>query len=141
MKELTFTLENIQEAAQLIIENANHKVVCLYGEMGAGKTTLIRAIISLLGSENQVSSPTFGFVNEYAISNNEDPIFHFDLYRLENEMEALDFGIEEYLYANNWVFIEWPEKIQGILPEHHTEVILESKDLITRELKLKNKSN
>lgn len=96
-----------------------------YGEMGAGKTTLIKAIMKELGVAGDTSSPTFGIVNEYQDNENKTLAYHFDFYRLEDEMEALDIGVEDYFYANKWVFIEWPEKISSFLPEDATNIKLE----------------
>lgn len=92
-----------------------HKVIAFYGEMGAGKTTLIKAICKALGSKDTVSSPTFSLVNDYKYGD-EKHIYHFDFYRLNKETEALDMGCEEYFYSGNYCFIEWPEKIQSLLP-------------------------
>ena len=82
--------------------------------MGAGKTTLIRAIVKALGGSTEVSSPTFSIVNEYQVI--DDKVFHFDFYRIEDVTEVLDIGIEDYLYSGHWIFIEWPDKIDEILP-------------------------
>jgi tRNA threonylcarbamoyladenosine biosynthesis protein TsaE len=84
--------------------------------MGAGKTTFIKAFSKLLGVKDTMSSPTFSLVNEYQTSQNQK-IFHFDVYRIKSEDEALDMGIEEYLYSGNWCFIEWSEKIPNLIPE------------------------
>ena len=83
--------------------------------MGVGKTTLISALVKALGGTVEASSPTFSIVNEYQVTN--DIVYHFDMYRLNNAEEALDIGIEDYLYANRWVFIEWPDKIDVLLPD------------------------
>lgn len=112
-----YTEKEISETAKLVIEQAkNSKIIAFYGEMGVGKTTLIKAIIKELGAIDSGSSPTFGLVNEYVNSVGEVFAYHFDCYRLNSETEALDLGIEEYLYDNKWVFIEWPENISTILP-------------------------
>jgi tRNA threonylcarbamoyladenosine biosynthesis protein TsaE len=91
--------------------------------MGAGKTTLIKAILKHLGVNDATSSPTFSIVNEYRLENNS-PLYHFDLYRLNSEEEAYDFGIEEYLYSDAWCFIEWPEKAPNLLPKDHTKILI-----------------
>lgn len=100
--------------------------------MGAGKTTFIRSLCKALGVKDIVSSPTFSLVNEY--QGNPERIFHFDLYRIEDEAEALDFGIEEYWQGNDWCFIEWGERIPSLLPEAYTEFVFTVVDEITREI-------
>lgn len=101
-------------AAKIIAVAGSKRLICFNGEMGAGKTTLIKAICKLLGSDDVVTSPTFGIVNEYAAE--QGVIYHFDAYRLNSEEEAYDFGIEEYLDSGDWCLIEWPEKIENLLP-------------------------
>lgn len=103
-------------AADMIAQLPNHRVFLLIGEMGAGKTTLIKSLCLALGVSDTVSSPTFTLVNEYQ-EGHGDPVYHFDLYRLEKESEALDFGIEDYLCSGHYCFIEWPEKASGLMPE------------------------
>ncbi len=120
----TFSTSEIQQIAIEIIKNAPTKTLCFYGEMGAGKTTLIKAIAKELDCKGNTSSPTFGIVNEYQNKDNEIIAYHFDFYRIENENEALDIGIEDYFYTNKWVFIEWPEKISSFLPEDATNIKL-----------------
>lgn len=88
--------------------------------MGAGKTTLIKAMCEHLGVTDVVTSPTFSIVNEYAGAGQK--IYHFDFYRLKNQAEALDLGYEEYFYSDAWCFIEWPEKIPDLLPEKFVRV-------------------
>ena len=107
-------LNDLVIVAQSIIKHSsNKKIVLLNGEMGVGKTTLVKAIAKLLGVEENVSSPTFSIVNEY---HGNEVIFHFDFYRLEEEEEAYDFGIEEYFDSGNLCLLEWPEKISNLLP-------------------------
>ena len=91
--------------------------------MGVGKTTLIKKLCSILGVQGATSSPTFSLVNEYQTSNNQI-VYHFDCYRLKSETEALDMGIDEYLYSGNWCFIEWSEKIESLIPEIHSIVTI-----------------
>ena len=107
-------------AAQIIAFAADTRIFLFYGDMGAGKTTLIKAICRELGVKDNVASPTFAIVNEYAAPAGK--AFHFDFYRLKNQTEALDMGAEEYFYSGNYCFIEWPEKIPDILPEHFIRV-------------------
>ena len=90
-------------------------------DMGVGKTTLIKAMVKALGSTDDVTSPTFSIVNEY--ESLKGKIFHFDMYRIEDEMEALNFGFEDYLNSDtNWLFIEWPENVSNLLPEDVSEI-------------------
>ena len=92
------------------------KVVCFYGEMGVGKTTLIKEICKVLGVRDIVTSPTFSIVNQYIASSGVD-IYHFDFYRIDTVEEALNIGYEEYFYGNNLCFVEWPEKVEPIIPK------------------------
>jgi tRNA threonylcarbamoyladenosine biosynthesis protein TsaE len=92
--------------------------------MGVGKTTLIKQLCKNLGVEDATSSPTFSLVNEYQASKNQ-LVYHFDFYRLNKESEALDMGVEDYLYSGNWCFIEWSEKIENLIPEHHAIIVIE----------------
>ena len=121
--KITFSLEQIDEvASQLLAANPN-KVILFHGEMGVGKTTLIKALAKALGVKDATSSPTFSLVNEYQASENR-LLYHFDVYRLKNESEAYDMGIEDYLYSGNWCFIEWAEKIPNLIPELHSVIEL-----------------
>ena len=109
-------LEGLEEGAkQFAAALRTGKVYAFYGEMGAGKTTLIAEICRVLGVEDDVSSPTFSIVNEYDTASGEK-LYHFDCYRLDSEEEAMDVGAEDYFYSGNTCFVEWPEKIEGILP-------------------------
>lgn len=110
-----FDIQSIDNVAKELLANVNHKTILFYGDMGAGKTTLISALVKALGGTDEASSPTFSIVNEYQVT--DDIVYHFDFYRIEDETEVLDIGIEEYLYSGHWNFIEWPEKIKGILPK------------------------
>ncbi len=122
--QFEFNLDEIHLAAQFVANNADHKVVLFSGEMGAGKTTLIKEIAKILGVKGATSSPTFSMVNEYNI-NDHEVLYHFDFYRLKSDTEALDFGIDDYLYSGHWCFLEWPDKVENLLPPHVTEVSLE----------------
>jgi tRNA threonylcarbamoyladenosine biosynthesis protein TsaE len=102
--------------AREITEKATLKKFAFSGDLGAGKTTLIKYLVAELGYSGTVSSPTYGLVNEYTTAEGQ-PIFHFDFYRLNDPEEAYDFGIEEYFDRNAWCFMEWPNKIGSILPE------------------------
>lgn len=116
-------LEHLPLAAAQVLEFGNgKKIFTFYGEMGSGKTTLIKEICTLLGSSDTTSSPTYSIVNEYSTSSGT--VYHFDFYRLKSEQEALDMGYEEYLYSGNFCFIEWPEKIGNLLPGDAVKVEL-----------------
>jgi tRNA threonylcarbamoyladenosine biosynthesis protein TsaE len=121
--EIQFKLDEINQVAQKIIAQKPHKVILFHGEMGAGKTTLIKALSKTLGVANATSSPTFSLVNEYE-ADNGDLVYHFDVYRLNSEAEAYDMGIDEYLYSGEWCFIEWAEKIPSLIPSEHSTVTL-----------------
>ncbi len=119
------SLSQLDKVARTIIESLEGRsVVLLRGEMGAGKTTLVSAIAEYLGSDDSVSSPTFAIVNEY-LTDEEQRVYHFDMYRIEKLEEALDFGVEEYLSSGELCLIEWPEKIEELLPEDAMEVKIE----------------
>jgi len=114
--------------ARRIIEWLGGPTVVLFdGEMGAGKTTLISAICREMNIVDEVSSPTFSLVNEYH-SVEGDSIFHFDLYRIEHEDEALDIGIEEYFDSNQFCFVEWPDRIPNLLPQKFSRVDIKVDD-------------
>jgi tRNA threonylcarbamoyladenosine biosynthesis protein TsaE len=121
--EILFSIEEIQEVAHKIISENPRKVIFFHGQMGAGKTTLIKALAKELGVTDATSSPTFSLVNEYK-TGDSGYMYHFDVYRLKDETEALDFGIDDYLYSGNWCFIEWPEKIPNLLPDDYSEVFI-----------------
>lgn len=120
---IEFSLTEINEVATQVLAQNPKKVILFNGEMGAGKTTFIKAFSKLLGVNDTMSSPTFSLVNEYQTSQNQK-IFHFDVYRIKSEDEALDMGIEEYLYSGNWCFIEWSEKIPNLIPEEHSLITI-----------------
>jgi tRNA threonylcarbamoyladenosine biosynthesis protein TsaE len=121
--EIIFSLDEIDNIAQIILTKQPEKVILFNGIMGVGKTTLIKALAKNLGVNEATSSPTFSLVNEYQIANNQY-IYHFDVYRLKNEMEALDIGIDDYLYSGNWCFIEWAENIPNLIPEKHSIITI-----------------
>ncbi|NJB82565.1 tRNA (adenosine(37)-N6)-threonylcarbamoyltransferase complex ATPase subunit type 1 TsaE [Wenyingzhuangia aestuarii] len=112
--EITYSLKDLSAVASAILKNTKSKTLLFYATMGTGKTTLIKELANQLGCSIS-SSPTFALVNEYETDQNEI-LYHFDFYRVEDENEAYDIGIEEYLYNNQWAFIEWPENVENLLP-------------------------
>lgn len=116
----TLFAENLEQlnavAEQIIKHTSPHKKFAFYGEMGVGKTTLIKALSLQLGVKDLVTSPTFSIVNEYEAANSLK-IYHFDFYRIEDEREAYDMGYEEYFFSEAYCFIEWPEKIANLIEE------------------------
>ncbi|MCB0374750.1 MAG: tRNA (adenosine(37)-N6)-threonylcarbamoyltransferase complex ATPase subunit type 1 TsaE [Sinomicrobium sp.] len=134
--KITYTLSGIDAAARKIIDRAATKTLLFYGEMGVGKTTLIKAIVKQLGITETTGSPTFGLVNEYGEA---DKVYHFDFYRIKDESEAYDMGFEEYFLAGAWICIEWPEKIAHLLPDNHTALYLTVEKDNSRTLLMENK--
>ena len=118
---IIFSLDEINEVAQQIIAQNPNKVILFHGEMGVGKTTLIKALAKNLGVIGATCSPTFSLVNEYQTTNNQI-VNHFDFYRLKVETEALDMGADEYFYSGHWCFIEWAEKIPNLIPDVHSVI-------------------
>ncbi len=120
---IEFSIKEITDVANKILAQNPRKIVLFNGQMGAGKTTLINEICKNLGVHEGTGSPTFSLVNEYLTIDNQI-IYHFDFYRLKSESEALDMGIEDYLYSGNWCFIEWSEKIPNLIPENYSRIEL-----------------
>jgi len=115
-------LKDLPDEVQRFLDHAgNYRIYAFYGPMGAGKTTIIKAICTQLGATDVVSSPTFTLVNEYSTEQGES-LYHIDFYRINNLSEAFDFGIEEYLSSGSYCFIEWPELAEAILPDHTVRV-------------------
>lgn len=126
MKEIVAeSLNELKDVAQAIMESLEGRnVVAFCGQMGAGKTTLISAIMEHLGSTDNVTSPTFALVNQYITANNER-VYHFDFYRINRIEEVFDMGYEEYFYSGDLCLIEWPELIEDLLPEEAMVVRIE----------------
>lgn len=126
----------LDKAAKAIIQYSNRQNIWIfYGDMGAGKTTLIKAIANEFGIEDNVHSPTFSLVNEYR-NLQDDVFYHFDFYRIKNETEAMDIGIDEYFDSGDLCFIEWPQKIPTLLPEMYLKIDIKITSPTTRELNL-----
>lgn len=119
--EFIFSLSEIENVARSVVAEKPNKIILFHGEMGAGKTTFIKQLAKELGVTEATSSPTFSLVNEYQTTNNQI-VYHFDFYRLKHETEALDMGVDEYLYSGNWCFIEWAEQIPNLVPETHSVI-------------------
>jgi len=129
------SIEHISLAADKIILNyPDTRIFGFYGDLGAGKTTLIKAICEKLGVLDVIQSPTFSLINEYLTSNNSE-IYHFDFYRIGSIKEALDLGIEEYFMSKSYCFIEWPEIIEDFLPENFARIEISSTGKNSRLLK------
>ena len=135
--EIVFTLDELELVAQKVIDQQPSKVILFHGEMGVGKTTLIKQLCKTLGVTSATSSPTFSLVNEYETIDNL-VVYHFDFYRLKNEMEALDMGADDYFYSGNWCFIEWAEKIPSLIPDKHAVITIELVENGKRHLTLTN---
>lgn len=134
MKEIVIDspkdLDQVAEA--LIAALDGRSVVAFCGPMGAGKTTLISAIMEYLGSADTVTSPTFALVNQYYTAS-QDPVYHFDFYRINSLAEAFDMGYEEYFYSGDLCLVEWPERVEELLPDDVMIVRIEPLDETTRK--------
>jgi len=133
---LTYTLDDLSKITEQLRALVSNKVLLFYGNMGVGKTTLIKEFVKQLGVDDVVNSPTFSLVNEYH-SSEGDIIYHFDFYRIEEENEAMDIGIEEYFDSDAWCFIEWPEKVKNLLPLNAVELHLSINDDQSRSISIK----
>ena len=128
MKVEIHSVDELHEVAQKLLTSfPEERFFAFFGKMGVGKTTLIKELCNVLGVEDVVCSPTFAIVNEYSTSFDE-PVYHFDFYRLKSVAEAYDIGYEEYFYSGCYCFTEWTEKIEELLPEHYVRVEMEEKD-------------
>ncbi len=134
--EVIFKLENIHDAAEkLIAITASNRVIAFHGEMGAGKTTFIHALGEAMGVKDIISSPTFSIINEYSTQEGSS-IYHMDLYRLKDENEAMNAGVEDCLYSGKICLVEWPEKAPGIFPADTLHVHITMVDSNTRKLNI-----
>lgn len=122
MKRIIASESELDEVVETVINaSKSSNIIVFRGELGAGKTTLIKNICNFLSVIDEVNSPTFSIVNEYE-TKSKDVLYHFDFYRIEEEEEALDMGIEDYFYSKNLCLIEWPSKIERLLPENRIEI-------------------
>ena len=128
MKLQAKTLTDLEEVSKRILEHSSSHIYTFNGPIGVGKTTLIQAMCKVLGITEKVTSPSYSVVNEYV--NGDIHVFHFDFYRINEEEEAFDIGVEEYFYSDNICFIEWPEKIPNLLPENYTRITISEEDKI-----------
>lgn len=133
MAEITIdSLSDLPKVAQMLLEQLNGRnVVAFFAPMGAGKTTLISALMEYLGSQDTVTSPTFALVNQYYTAERQT-VFHFDFYRINSIAEAFDMGYEEYFYSGDLCLVEWPEKVEQLLPDDTMVVQIEVINPTTR---------
>lgn len=125
MEILLKNVEGIDKAAHEFIDAMGDRTIfAFYGKMGAGKTTFIKAVCEALGVKDVINSPTFAIVNEY-MSGNDEPIYHFDFYRIKRQEEVLDIGYEDYIDSGCVCFMEWPELIEDLLPEDAVKVSID----------------
>jgi tRNA threonylcarbamoyladenosine biosynthesis protein TsaE len=120
--QLTYSIKELPDVAGKVLSEVTNKTLLFYGDMGVGKTTLIKELAKHLGVKGTLNSPTFSLINEHEA--NDDILYHFDFYRVNNEEEILDIGIEDYLAAGHWNFIEWPQKAERFLPVEKTTIKL-----------------
>ena len=132
--EICYGINEVEQVAKQLIEHAKTKTLLFYGGMGVGKTTLIKTIVRILGSDDDVNSPTFSIINEYKLK--DEKIYHFDLYRINNLEDAYNFGIEDYLDSEYWKLIEWPEKIDSILHDDFDRIEIKLDTVNNRMLSL-----
>jgi tRNA threonylcarbamoyladenosine biosynthesis protein TsaE len=134
--DLIFKLENIQETAASFLAAVNiNSIFAFHCEMGAGKTTFIHAFCEAIGVRETISSPTFSIINQYSTIQGKT-IYHMDLYRLKDETEAVNAGVEDCLYSGNTCLVEWPEKAPGIFPDNTAHVTITMLDTNTRKLSI-----
>ncbi|MBB6327306.1 tRNA threonylcarbamoyladenosine biosynthesis protein TsaE [Algoriphagus iocasae] len=138
MIQFSYGVDAISTAAKKVVEMAGSEKIWIFkGEMGAGKTTLIKALAEEFHIQDQISSPTFGIVNEYQ-NDSGDEFYHFDFYRLDDPTESLDIGIEEYFYSQNYCWLEWAEKIAEFLPDQYFLVSIEILSATERKITLQH---
>jgi len=133
--KIEFDILNIDKVAETILDNVHSKIMLFKGSMGAGKTTLIKALVRRLGSLDVVSSPTFALMNEYLTT--DCKIYHYDFYRIKELEEALDLGFDEFIEEDAWNMIEWPDLVVGLLPLSYVEIEIDKLTDTKRVLHLK----
>lgn len=134
MYNFILTLDNIEDIAEAILElYPQESVYLFYGEMGAGKTTLIKELCHQLDVVSGVTSPTFAIINEYW-TQQQEPIYHFDFYRIEKDQEVIDLGVHDYIESGHYCFIEWPEKVDHLLKPPYVVVKINQLSPDTREV-------
>ena len=128
------SISELADAANQILKLfATDRIFAFYGKMGAGKTTFIKAFCRAMGSIDNITSPTFALVNEYDTSG-PNKIFHFDFYRIKNLEEAMDIGFDDYVYSGHYCFMEWPEKVEDLLPDQLVEIHIEELSPTARKI-------
>ena len=130
----TYNLNQLVNVSQKLLETFDSKIVLIQGEMGSGKTTLVKALLKQMGGLDTGYSPSFSLVNEY--ETNEGAIYHFDLHRIDDVSEIWDMGFEDYLNTDNWLFIEWPELIMDQIPSDFNKIEIQNVSEMSRSLKL-----
>ena len=138
ISSIHYKIKDLSRTARAILNQVKSKNILFYGQMGSGKTTLISALVKELGGTNKTSSPTFSIVNKYEVTN--DFVYHFDFYRINDQYEALDMGIEEYFRSEYWNFIEWPDKISDLIPEDVSIITLSIAEDESRILEISEKN-
>jgi tRNA threonylcarbamoyladenosine biosynthesis protein TsaE len=134
--QLDYSLEDIDAVVEQLMEQhlLDYNVITYIGDLGTGKTTLIKKLCKKLGVADNVTSPTYSIINEYV--SDFGPLYHIDLYRLEDIEEAMDIGIEDYLYSGHLCMIEWPQLIEDLLPDNYIRIEIENLGKFTRRLRM-----
>ena len=130
------SLDDLDRAADQFLKiTADHRKFAFHGAMGSGKTTLIKTVCKLLGARDSVTSPTFSLVNEY-VTTGGDTLYHFDLYRINTMEELFDLGYEEYFFGDSYIFVEWAEKAESLLPDAFVHVYLDETSPGSRQVRI-----
>ncbi len=138
MEVFSKAIDDLPALAKQIVDYAGEEKMWLFlGEMGAGKTTLIQNICRVLGVVDTTTSPTFSIVNEYR-DRNDESIYHFDFYRIKDETEAMDIGVEEYFDSGKLCLVEWPEKIPSLIPNQYLSITISLETQTSRKITLQH---